>query len=482
MEKPYQKIAFCLIVGCFLWSFVPFLHKVYLALSFNYILDYGEGSSVILLEIFKEYGHYYLGLSDYPFVHGVYPPFFYFVSSLFSKILLNDLLAMRLVSFLSTLGIVFMVYKVLRKVTDNVFLSLVFALFYLSVWFTQRWSLHGRIDNLAIFLSMISAYFFLFSDGLKVRSKLFFSALFLALAVFTRQTEVVVFAAIVLTLVSEKRKEGLFYFLCFFLGFCSVFLLYYEFLSGGNFLKHVLYYTSVSSYDEKKLLIGARRVLGAFNLLYFVIVFGLFLVRKELWKLKKYRIILFYWVFGSLSLLSYLRVGSSDNYYLHPFLANIFLLGIVCQELYNKKYKLMKHFPLLVCLTLFLNFYLPTSNYELAENLSSPKYHKMQEDLDKFINKTSGSVLLEDASLALRNGKKALIDPFGVYFLEKKGALSLKKIKEDCLKEKYQYVVGYSYFFFGIKGLLPCLKKSYQFLGRVGKYRVYGSRAVASTL
>ncbi|MFA5062255.1 MAG: glycosyltransferase [Patescibacteria group bacterium] len=115
-------------------------------------------------------------LSDYWVKPDNHPPLYYFLVLLFSKILPWSELTVRLVSILSGLGIVALVYVFTKRVTQNKNLALVTAFFTAFSSYFVLISQMARYHGLAAFFSLLCFYFFyrLYFEGYDRRTLIWY--------------------------------------------------------------------------------------------------------------------------------------------------------------------------------------------------------------------------------------------------------------------------------------------------------------------
>src|SRR5512145_1098736 len=113
-----QRLATWVWPALLLATALPFLlafaERIVDILGTTWSRDYGEGCVLAMQQLLFERGHYFPTYTDYPFVHGNYPPVFILLSLPSWWILGPNLLAPRLVSVAATLGLLVCVYALLR--------------------------------------------------------------------------------------------------------------------------------------------------------------------------------------------------------------------------------------------------------------------------------------------------------------------------------------------------------------------------------
>lgn len=181
------------------------LNKIYLSLlallvllilifSFKIILvpqdlGYGEGNLFQVSNQFSKTGDFndiYPKPDNYPLMMTNYPPLYPVLSSLSIKLFGSSLFSLRLISFLSTIGILVLIFLIVKDVTSNIFTSIFISSLFLT-YYGNWWFCYGKVDLLRSFFVLLSVYFFLKTT---LKNNYLLSFLFIILAVFTKHTAI----------------------------------------------------------------------------------------------------------------------------------------------------------------------------------------------------------------------------------------------------------------------------------------------------
>jgi len=141
------------------------------------------------------------------FVAFLYTPLFYYLGALLMKVFGEGFLALRIISMLSFLGSLVLVYRIISNETRNRLASWIgCGLFAASFGVVGNWYDVGRIDSLAIFLILFSGYIVRYYPGTKgaVLSAVLFSASFL-----TKQSALIFLPFMIVPICLSRRRDGL---------------------------------------------------------------------------------------------------------------------------------------------------------------------------------------------------------------------------------------------------------------------------------
>jgi hypothetical protein len=164
-----------------------FLRHGWDALTFPYPLNYGEGpllDQTVRLAQFQNI--YRTNLSAPPYVVTNYPPLFMLAQVPFVWTFGPALWYGRLVSLLSVAAVALFVGLTLHALTRDRIAAVAGGLVFPAMPFVVRWSSLSRVDSLGLALSW--AGLFVVARWPQRRWSVFFSALLLVAAVYTRQT------------------------------------------------------------------------------------------------------------------------------------------------------------------------------------------------------------------------------------------------------------------------------------------------------
>ncbi|MFQ5869951.1 MAG: ArnT family glycosyltransferase, partial [Candidatus Zixiibacteriota bacterium] len=202
LEKVLRIILALLIVCNFLSLLVIFISH----LSFPFPLEWAEeGVLHHCIQIIQ--GNQIYAEPSAAFVAFPYTPLYYYLGALLMKLLGEGFLALRIISMLSFLGSLVLVYRIISNETRNRLASWIgCGLFAASFGVVGYWYDVGRIDSLAIFLILFSGYILRYYPGTggAVLSAILFSASFL-----TKQSAFVFLPFMVIPICLSRRRDAL---------------------------------------------------------------------------------------------------------------------------------------------------------------------------------------------------------------------------------------------------------------------------------
>jgi 4-amino-4-deoxy-L-arabinose transferase-like glycosyltransferase len=226
-KNSHTGIAILLRYAAVLFSLIFIGIYIFVALSrigYPFELEWMEGASVIHVTRILEGRSLYVrpSLEFTPFF---YPPLYFYISAFFALILGPGFLPLRIVSFLSSLGSLGVIYFWVKEETQDKTSGIIAAGFFAATFkLSGFWYDIARVDSLFLFLSLGGACL------IKVRSSpksfILAGALF-SLAFLTKQTAIVLVAPLALYILIYKRKLLVYFLIPILLGMGGPTLLLY---------------------------------------------------------------------------------------------------------------------------------------------------------------------------------------------------------------------------------------------------------------
>jgi 4-amino-4-deoxy-L-arabinose transferase-like glycosyltransferase len=186
IEELIYIVALLSVVACATYFFFAFIYVAISRIHYPFSLDWVEGESFAQVRRILR-GELLYDRPSYKYVALTYPPFYYYVSAVFARVIGLGFLPLRLVSLISSLGCMAVIYLICRKEGTGVLSGVIAGGFFSATFkISGYWFDVARIDMLAIFLLLVSIYLLRF-DSLVFQ---IFAGIALTLACLTKQTNV----------------------------------------------------------------------------------------------------------------------------------------------------------------------------------------------------------------------------------------------------------------------------------------------------
>jgi 4-amino-4-deoxy-L-arabinose transferase-like glycosyltransferase len=459
-----------LLGAVLLYAALRFGLKVFYFLRSPWSRDYGEGAVLAMAQVLVERGSYFTSLRDYPLVTGNYPPVFIGLVGLFERLFGPSLFVPRLLSILATLGLVAVIYALVRRLTGDRALSVAVAFLFLSPWFVQTWGPLGRVDMPALFLSTAGLLVFLRTGGEAGWRRYLAFPLFW-LAFFTRQNALLAPAAVLLhLLLGPDRKGALRAGFVFAVPLVVLFALL-ALATSGEAWRHLVPYTGDAEYEWPRMVESYGEFLLIASPLLGLVVAGLFLLKGELVRGPS-RLLLLYWGLSLLSLATIAKVGAGQNYFIEPWLATLLVAAAVLNALVERWPEMKAgRWPGLLVAALVASFASAGAD-RIPQAIRNPGGALDMIELDRIVRETSGPMLSENLSVLSTNRKPILLEPFGYMVVTRSGRVRPDRLLLDCDRGRFELVVT-EYRLRDIPGFSECLDRRYYAWKDLGPYQVF---------
>ena len=195
-----------------LFFILLFIYVSVSRINYPFELEWMEGGSVEHLERIMDGKSIYTPPSI-EFIPYIYTPLYYYAALPIAKAVGTGLLPLRLVSFISTILLLVIIFLFVKRETSSGFYGLLAAgLFAASFRVGGAWFDLARVDMLYILLFTIALYLLRFK---KSATYYFLAALIAGLSFLTKQTAALIFIPIGLYLLWKERKISWFFNITF---------------------------------------------------------------------------------------------------------------------------------------------------------------------------------------------------------------------------------------------------------------------------
>ena len=208
-ERVLSLVRRVLILVCFLYILL-YLFVAIGRIGYPFELEWMEGASVIHVKRILEGKPLYVrpGVEFVPFF---YSPLYFYVSSLFSLILGLGFFPLRLLSLLSSLGCLLLLFQIVKSETGSKTMGLVSAGFFAACYsLSGYWYDIGRVDSLFLLFILSSLYLVRFQPS---RRGWILAGLSMALSFLTKQSALFIFFFLALYTLIVNYRLCLFFIL-----------------------------------------------------------------------------------------------------------------------------------------------------------------------------------------------------------------------------------------------------------------------------
>jgi hypothetical protein len=418
-------------------------------------------------------GNYFPNLADYPFLVANYPPLFIGIVALGQKLLGPSLAFPRALGLAATLGLMVALYRSLRAFLPERASAAALASLFALPWFVTTWAGLARVDTLAILFSLAGLAIVL-RHGASRRS--WPALVCFWLAFFTKQNALLAPAAVACELLLARDRRFPKALLAYTLPLGAAFALLVLATHGAAY-RHLVPYTAAAEYEPGRMAESYLQfaVIAAPLLL---LVVGALAMAPRAFAAGTGRLLLVYFGMNLLALATIAKAGAAQNYLLELWAAALLLAGFAGVTLLERVPRLAPwRWGFLLVAAAVASLAYP-SLHRLPQALRRPANAEEFVALTRLVRETPGDVLSENLSLLVVNGRRVLLEPFGVLLIARQGLFDTDRLVRDCEAGRFPLVIV-EHRMWQIPGFGACLERRYAESANLGPYQALRPRAKA---
>ena len=194
LEKILPRFVRIILLVAAVAHIILFIVTALSRIAYPFELEWMEGASVVHVHRILSGKSLYVRPSP-EFIPFIYPPFYFYASSIVALITGAEFFPLRLISFLSTLGAMTLVFLFVRKENGSLKTAVVGAgLFAATYVISGFWLDIARVDSLFLFLILGACYLTRFHVTVAGYA---FAAILFTLAFLTKQTALVIMVPVI---------------------------------------------------------------------------------------------------------------------------------------------------------------------------------------------------------------------------------------------------------------------------------------------
>ena len=416
--------------------FVVYLLIVFNRITYPFELEWIEGSMVDhVIRILS--GQKLYVAPSLQFVPFLYTPLYYYLAAVASKILGVGFIPLRLVSFMSSLGCLFIIFLITKKETASVYWGIIASsLFAATYRIGGAWFDIARVDSLYLFLLLVALYIVKFHDSAK---SYIFAGILISLSFLTKQTAMYVLLPLMVYGALFKGWRSLFFIVPAVL-ITGISTLLLNYIHDGWYNYYIFEVPLFAPFIKENIIkFWTRDMLShmpvAFSLSTFYVVVQIVKGRKNNYC---FYILTVIGLFGG-AWLSRIRPGGYDNVLIPSYAIISILWGLglnavfkLIQSLSEYRQKLMQIFLYLVCLFQFASLI-----YNPFNQIPSKMDLEAGTAFINFLSTFKGDILVPDHNyLPTLTGKKSCAHEAAVWDVLSSGKAMLTDEIPKAIQEK----------------------------------------------
>jgi len=431
-------------------------------------LDNEEGALLFQAMQIKRGESIYRSMENPPYVAGTYTPLYMATVAAWDDFETPDFSKGRLLVWSSALGISCLLILLVAGTTRNAPLGILAGIGFLATFEVYRWIGYFRVDFPALFLSLAGLTMIVIGNGRRL--PLAVGALFMVLALYTKQTMIAVPVACFLAFVLQSNWRRVALFVATLLIFGLPPLVLFHFITDGQFLRHIIVY-NMNTFSRNDLSIWLTHLWNIHRGLVFA---GVLVLPWLLWVLLQdirrtsemdkdlpsigfgfWPPLVIYGVLAQWNIFGAAKAGSAENYLLEPIAGLLILACLaagsairwVAIQRFTFGGHLIAAVTIIMVLTgFFVEARMTTSDFA-QERLFSPYINPTAPDFSAAQNvrtmvRKAEHPLTELAVFALQADKKPIFQPFIMSELARQGRWDQSTFVADIAAAKFDLVVA----------------------------------------
>jgi hypothetical protein len=466
-----RRLVWVVLAAVLLHGLWQALDHAVLLLRSPWSRDYGEGCVLAMAQLLAKRGDYFPSLHGYPFLVANYPPVFVGLTAAGMGLLGPGLFAPRLLSALATLGLLAVLYPLLRRLSGRRDVAAALTLTFLFPWFVTTWAALGRVDMLALLLSL-AGLAVVERHGAGPRA---WPALPLFwLAFFTKQTTLTAPAAVLLDLgLSRDRRLPR-----AFVAWAAPLAILFGALvvaTHGQAWRHLIVYTAAAGYEWRRMAQASVELAVLAGPLLLLVACALVLEPRATLA-GSGRLFVLHLLLKLLGFATIAKEGAAQNYFIEPWLALLPAAAVALRVLGERRATAHPAFrPAVLLVAAAVAHFAYTSRERLPRAVHHPDRAREEDTLARLVHDARGPVVSENLSVLVANRRPVLVEPFGVLLLVRHGLLRPDVIVRDCEAGRFALVVTETRLR-EIPGFGNCLDRTYEPVADLGPYQAFEPR------
>ncbi|MGB9721039.1 MAG: ArnT family glycosyltransferase [bacterium] len=391
-----KKLKQLVFIGLIVYA-IFYLIESLAIISYPYQISYPEGFILNQAYLISKGRSIYQTINEYPYIVTNYPPLYCYLCAIFVKIFGVSFVPGRIITFLSVLGIAFLIYKVLLKYVEREH-AIISSLLFVSSSYVFKNSPFMRVDMLGLFFCFLGIYLFI------SQRKLILPVIFFTAALYTKQVFFAAPLAVALSLLKSDRKKAFNFIIAICLSCIILFLVINQLTHGEFYLHNFVYNLNIFIFEQ-----AIKHYVWALQnhaiLMLFSIIYAFYSIAE-----KKNLVLVGYFFLACIVAVSVGKIGANMNYFFEMIALSCVLTGLCLGKLQNEMnervYNCLYIAAIFVQLVLFLH--MPYLTEPSATKLRGEESRKVS----RIISKTEGNIISEDAGLLVLNNKSVLFQPF----------------------------------------------------------------------
>ncbi len=205
IDEWIYRAAAASALACVLYYLVVVIYITLCRIHYPFSLEFVEGDALIQVYRILQ-GKVLYAQPSFQYIATNYPPLYFYTSALFARLIGFGFFSLRLVSFVSSLGCMSLIYLICRREGTGSLPALIASGFFTSTYkLGGAWFDIARVDMLALFLILLAVYL----TRIKSLAAYIIAGIIFGLSCLTKQTNLFVLAFLCLYFILFERNKSL---------------------------------------------------------------------------------------------------------------------------------------------------------------------------------------------------------------------------------------------------------------------------------
>lgn len=473
--KTVNKILYGIFFGGLTFYFVFYLFNAYVSITYPYQLGYGEEFILNQAHLITQGSSIYQDITRYPYIIGNYPPVYPLICASLVKLFGTSFATGRFISVLSTILIGLLIYKIVKEKANNQ-IALISSLLFFGSAYVYFWTCQFRVDTLGLLFSLAGIYLVFKYENTK---KVYWSTFPFILALFTKQSLIAAPIASFIYLFLKNRKQGIKCSVLFGLS-CVLLFLLINHITNGQFYLHTVVYNANPFGIDTAIAYYFMTILIHLILFGFAFAYVLYAISK-----KELSLFVIYFIFSALVAVTVGKVGSFANYMIELIAVSCILFGLALKKLklqIGRENSIASILVLTLLITQLVTFAFILS-YSIDFMMPTSADINDGQTVSSYVINAGDTILSEDGSFIVVNGKTVLFQPFVFTQIQRQGLWDQSKLVSDIETENFSLIILRFYMNNDeiheihrsrlTDEMINAIKDSYYLVKKIGDYYIY---------
>lgn len=430
------KLYYCIIIVLIIIGILSFLIYEFQLLSYPYDWEQTEGDHLNYASLISKGQPIYSDNNQLPMLFILYPPGYHILYASLIKIFGETLLIGRIISLLSIVLIILIIYWVIVSETNNKKLALISSGIFLSSKLIMSQLPFGRVNALYISLTLLGIYLVWKMEKTNEYNWYYYLiiSLIFMISIYTKQLAMIPFLLCIIYLLFKKPLTAIIITSLTFI-FSLLTLILLQYLTKGWFINNIITIPSAQSSYGFRFILGM--VFFAFINCIILFILAIMSTIDSLRKSKKISIWTIYLFSGMMIIMLFGWNSGATEDYIAPFM----IATIICAAIFYNQLSI--NWKIIVIPFIILQIIIQISLFGIFYDNIDTKYKQNALYVANRISNTTGDVLTERfVTFNIKANKKVWVEASVLKLLENSSVWDDYELTKSIQNHKYTLILA----------------------------------------